>query len=80
MNVARNATVLGVMMILAALAQAGTSMFDGDSATTVDLGTLSAAILGGLALIFGEKFSLSAILGKSSKTTTTTTRPTASGE
>jgi hypothetical protein len=47
----QNTTVLGICMILTALATAAVAIFDGDPATSFDLGTLIAAISGGLALI-----------------------------
>lgn len=69
-------TILGVLMILAALAHAGVALLDSDSTTAANLPELAAAISGGLALIFGEKFSLAGMLGKS-KADAVTPRPTA---
>lgn len=50
----KNLTVLGVLMILKALAVAGEAAFDGDPATVIAWGPLADAIIMGAGLIFAK--------------------------
>ena len=56
MNLAttKNLTVLGVLMIVQALASAAGAYFDGDPTTVVDFGTLANAIIAGVGLILAK--------------------------
>ena len=50
----KNLTILGIITIVQALAVAATALFDGDPATTVDLGVLLTAIMSGVGLIWAK--------------------------
>ena len=50
----KNLTVLGVIMIVQALAAAASAFFDGNPATNVDFGTLINAIVAGVGLILAK--------------------------
>lgn len=47
----KNTTVMGIVMILTAIASAAAAIFDGDLETTIDYPATIAAITGGIALI-----------------------------
>lgn len=50
----KNLTIVGIAGIVAALASATISVFDGDPTTNVDLGLLAAAIYNGIVAIMAK--------------------------
>jgi hypothetical protein len=50
----KNLTVLGVIMIVQALATAAAAVFDGDPSTAVDFGQLANAVIAGVGLILAK--------------------------
>lgn len=56
MNIAttKNLTVLGIIMIVQALATAATALFDGDPATVLDWSLLVNSVIAGVGLILAK--------------------------
>jgi len=50
----KNLTVLGIVMIVQALALAAGAFFDGTPSTTVDFGVLITSVMAGVGMIFAK--------------------------